>query len=141
VLQARGARVNEPGAVPFGALAARGFDPGYVALTAGARPTDVDTTVARLRAAVAEVLSTGVAADETARAANRLAGQRALELRSRAAVADAVALDEAFGLPPLSYRARPERLARVTAPDVVQAAHRVLDPQREAIAAIRPEAR
>ena len=90
---------------------------------------------------MAEVLATGVTADEAARAANRLAGQRALELRSRAAVADAVALDEAFGLPPLSYRARPERLARVTAADVVRAAHRFLDPQREAIAAIRPEAR
>ncbi len=141
VLQARGARMNQPDSVPFGALAAPGFDPGYIALTAGARPADLDATVARLRAAVAEVLASGVTADETTRAANRLAGQRALELRSRAAIADAVALDEAFGLPPLSYRARPERLARVTAADVVRAAHRILDPQREAIAAIRPEAR
>jgi zinc protease len=141
VLQARGGRVSGAGAAPFGALAARGFDPGYVALTAGARPADVDATVARLRAAVAEVLASGVTPDEASRAGNRLAGQRALELRSRAAIADAVAQDEAFGLPPLSYRAGPERLAHVTAPDVVRAARRFLDPQHEAIAVVRPEER
>lgn len=139
VLEGRGTRSAAPGTLPFGAVAARGFDPGYLALTATARPADVDAAVARLRAAVAELLAGGVTGDETARAARRLAGRRALELRSRAAIADAVALDEAFGLPPLSYRAAPDRLARVTAADVARAARRWLDPQHEAIAVVRPD--
>ncbi len=139
VLEARGTRSLAPGTVPFGAVAARGFDPGYLALTAASPPADVDATVARLRAAVVDLLAGGVTAEETSLAAHRLAGRRALELRSRAAIADALALDEAFGLSPLSYRAGPDRLARVTAADVARAAHRWLDPQHEAIAVVRPD--
>jgi len=142
VLRARAARVDAA-AAPFAvsAVASRGFDPGFVALSARCPPAAVDATVARLRSAVAEVLAGGVTQDEINGVARRLAGQRALELGSRAAIADALALDEAFGLPPLSYRAGPERLSRVGPGDIARVAHRVFDPQREAIAVVRPEER
>jgi zinc protease len=142
VLRARAARAAAGAApVPVGAVASRGLDPGFVALSARCAPAVVDATVAHLRSVVAEVVAGGVTDDETSRVARRLAGERALELRSRAAIADALALDEAFGLPPLTYRGAPERLSRVTAADVARVARRVFDPQREAIAVVRPEER
>jgi predicted Zn-dependent peptidase len=132
---------SQPGASPVAAVASRGFDPGFLALSARCSPAEVDETVARLRAAVSAVAAGGVPEGETQGIARRLAGQRALELRSRAAVADALALDEAFGLPPLTYRSEPDRLAQVTSADLARVAARVLDPQREAIAVVRPEDR
>jgi zinc protease len=142
VLRARAARGDAGAApVPVGAVASRGLDPGFVALSARCAPAVVDATVAHLRSVVAAVVAGGVTDDETSRVARRLAGERALELRSRAAIADALMLDEAFGLPPLTYRAAPDRLSRVTAADVARVARRVFDPQREAIAVVRPEER
>jgi predicted Zn-dependent peptidase len=72
------------------------------------------------------------------RAARRRAGAQALDLRGPVAIADALALDEAYGLGLMSYRQIPAALARVTADDVARAARRVLDPKREVIAVVRP---
>ena len=58
-----------------------------------------------------------------------------------AAIADALALDEAYGFPLMSYRRVPAALARVTAADVNRAARRFIDPQRETIAVVRPRRR
>ena len=69
-----------------------------------------------------------------------LGGLRALALRGGAAIADALATDEAYGLPLMTYRQLPAALARVTAPDVARAARRFIDPKRETIAVVRPEA-
>ena len=40
----------------------------------------------------------------------------------------------------MTYRQLPAALARVTAPDVARAARRFIDPKRETIAVVRPEA-
>ncbi|HVV49859.1 MAG TPA: pitrilysin family protein, partial [Polyangia bacterium] len=131
------------GATPLafraGARAATGVAPGYLAVEIGCRPDDVDAVVAALRAILAEVAADGVTVTETERAARRLAGRRALELRGEASIADALALDEAYGLGLMSYRDVPAALARVTAADVLRAARRFLDPKRETIAVVRPE--
>ncbi len=41
----------------------------------------------------------------------------------------------------MTYRQLPATLARVTAPDVARAARRFIDPKRETIAVVRPDAR
>jgi zinc protease len=118
--------------------AARGVEPGYLAIAMACSPARVDAAVAALRAALARVAAGGVAADEVSRAARRRAGAEALGLRGKVAIADALALDEAYGLGLMSYRQVPAALAGVTADQVARAARRFLDPQREVIAVVRP---
>ncbi len=128
-----------PNVYRFGASAATGVEPGALAVTVACAPAAVDAVVAAIRATLAEVAANGVAAAEVERAARRLAGDRALALRGEAAIADALATDEAYGLPLMSYRQVPPTLARVTANDVNRAARRFIDPKRETIAVVRPE--
>jgi len=123
----------------FGASAAAGVDPGELAVTVGCAPASVDAAVAAIRVALAEIAVGGLAAGEVERAARRLGGLRALALRGEAAIADALATDEAYGLPLMSYRRLPAALTRVTATDVTRAARRFIDPKRETIAVVRPE--
>ena len=123
----------------FGASAATGVEPGELAVTVACAPASLDAAVAALRAALAEVAASGVSAAEVERAARRLGGLRALALRGEVAIADALATDEAYGLPLMTYRQVPAALARVTATDVARAAHRFIDPKRETIAVVRPD--
>ena len=129
-----------PNIYRFGASAATGVDPGELAITVGCAPASVDAAVAAIRVTLAEVAAAGVAAAEVERAARRLGGLRALTLRGEAAIADALATDEAYGLPLMNYRRLPAALTRVTATDVARAARRFIDPKRETIAVVRPEA-
>jgi zinc protease len=128
-----------PNIYRFGASAATGVDPGELAVTVGCAPASVDAAVAAIRVALAEVAAAGVPAAEVERAARRLGGLRALALRGESAIADALATDEAYGLPLMSYRRLPAALTRVTATDVARAARRFIDPKRETIAVVRPE--
>jgi predicted Zn-dependent peptidase len=128
-----------PNVYRFGASAATGVEPGTLAVTVACAPSATDAAIAAIRAALAEIAANGVAAAEVERAARRLAGDRALALRGGAAIADALATDEAYGLPLMSYRQVPATLARVNATDVGRAARRFIDPKRETIAVVRPE--
>jgi zinc protease len=127
------------GVFSFAPSASAGFDPGELSVAVTCAPAAVDGAVAALRGALAGVAASGLNADAVAAAARRLAGARALELRSPSAIADALALDEAYGSPVMSYRRVPAALAAITAADVNRAARRFLDPQRETIAVVRPE--
>jgi zinc protease len=144
VLNARGGPLERglaatPKIYRFGASAATGVEPGELAVTVACAPASLDAAVAALRAALAEVAASGVSAAEVERAARRLGGLRALALRGEVAIADALATDEAYGLPLMTYRQVPATLARVTATDVARAAHRFIDPKRETIAVVRPD--
>jgi zinc protease len=124
----------------FGASAATGVEPGELAVSVACAPASLDAAVAALRAVLAEVAANGVPAAEVERAARRLGGVRALALRGEVAIADALATDEAYGLPLMTYRQLPAALARVTATDVARAARRFIDPKRETVAVVRPDA-
>jgi zinc protease len=116
--------------------AAAAAEPGYLAVALTCAPARLDDVVAAVRAAFAAVVAGGVSADEVNRAARRLVGARAAALRSRAAIAHALVLDEARGLPPLAYRGEGARIVRLGPEDVARAARRALDPNREVIAVI-----
>jgi zinc protease len=144
VLNARGGPLERglaatPNIYRFGASAATGVDPGELAISVASAPASLDAAVAALRAALAQVAANGVSAAEVSRAARRLGGVRALAFRGGAAIADALATDEAYGLPLMTYRQLPAALARVTATDVARAARRFIDPKRETIAVVRPD--
>jgi predicted Zn-dependent peptidase len=144
ILSADGGRLKSAlgGASPLAyrvdVSAARGVDPGFLAIAMACPPARVDAAVAAVRAALARVAAAGVTADEVSRATRRSAGSHALGLRGRSAIADALALDEAYGLGLMSYRQVPAALSRVTALEVTRAARRLLDPKREVIAVVRP---
>jgi zinc protease len=144
ILSADGGRLKSAlgGASPLAywvdASAAQGVDPGFVAVSMACPPARVDAAVAAVRTALARVATAGVTADEVSRASRRRAGEQALGLGGRSAIADALALDEAYGLGVMSYRQVPAMLARITADDVARAARRFLDPKREVIAVVRP---
>ncbi len=145
VLSARGGPLERglaatPNVYRIRASAATGVEPGELSVSLACAPASLDAAVAALRAVLAEVAANGVAAVEVERAARRLGGLRALALRGQAAIADALATDEAYGLPLMTYRQLPAALARVTATDVARAARRFIDPKRETIAAVRPDA-
>jgi zinc protease len=145
ILNARGGPLERglattPKIYRFGASAATGVDPGELAIAVACAPASLDAAVAALRSALAEVAASGVAAAEVERSARRLGGLRALALRGETAIADALATDEAYGLPLMTYRQLPAALVRVTAVDVSRAARRFIDPKREAIAVVRPDA-
>jgi predicted Zn-dependent peptidase len=123
----------------FAAAGAQGFDPGELSVAVTCTPAAVDGVVAALRGALAAVAANGLDPEAVGGAARRLAGARALALRSPSAIADALALDEAYGFPVMSYRRVPAALAAITAGDVNRAARRFVDPQRETIAVVRPE--
>jgi zinc protease len=116
--------------------AAGATEPGYLAVALTCAPARLDDVVAAVRAAFAAVVAGGVNADEVNRAARRLVGARAAALRSRAAIAHALVLDEARGLPLLAYRGEAARIVRLGPEDVARAARRALDPNREVIAVI-----
>jgi zinc protease len=114
------------------------LEPGYLAVAVTCAPARVDAVVASVRSALGKIVASGVEAAEAIRAARRLGGARAVDLGSRAAVADALARDAAYGRDLYAYRTYPAALARVTADDVARAARRVLDPQHEIVAVVRP---
>ena len=118
------------------ARAAPPVEPGYLALALSCTPTRLDAAVAAARDALASVLASGVTADEVSRAARRIVGARAAALRSHTAIAHALVVDEARGLPPLAYRQEAIVLARLRPDDVARAARRAFDPAREVIAVV-----
>jgi zinc protease len=128
---------HPPLAYRVGVSVARGFDPGYFAIELSCAPARVDAAVAAVRAALAEVAAAGLTGDEVARATRLRAGAQALTLRGQAAIADALALDEAYGLAAMSYRQVPAAMSRITTADVARAARRFIDPKREVIAVVR----
>ena len=116
--------------------AATGVEPGYLAITLSCPPGRLDAAIAVARAELTRLATEAAPADEVSRTARRLGGARALALGTRAAVADALALDEARGLAPLAHRQHAAALLRVGAADVTRAARRAVDPKREVVSVV-----
>jgi zinc protease len=104
-----------------GGRAAAGVEPGFVAVTLSCPPQHLEFAVAIARAELGRLATAGAAGEE---------------LGTRAAVADALALDEVRGLPPLAHRRQTSALLRVGAADVTRAVRRALDPKREVVSVV-----
>ncbi|HSZ82052.1 MAG TPA: pitrilysin family protein [Polyangia bacterium] len=122
------------------ATAWSGVEGGALAFDLASTPDALDAAVASLRAALARVLAAGFTTPEVDRARAALVGADARGLEDRAAVAFALARDEAFGLGVGAYRRAPAELAAVTTDAVMRVARRLLDPRREIVAVVRPPA-
>ncbi len=117
-----------------------GVDGGALTIDLEGAPRALDGVVPTVRAALARVVASGVAPVALERARHAAVAAHAGALGRRADVALALARDEAFGLPPGATRARPSAFAAVTGDALARVARRVLDPQHEVVAAVRPPA-
>jgi predicted Zn-dependent peptidase len=103
-------------------------------------PASVDAAVAAMRAALARAATNSFTAAEVERARSALVSADARGLGSRAAVAAALARDEALGLPAGAYRRAAAELLAVTPEAVARVARRLLDSRLEIVAVVRPPA-
>jgi zinc protease len=134
------AKLREQGVLMDSITAAsqEGVDAGYFAVFLGVRPDAVDALIPALRAEIGRAVENGLTDAEVARARRILIGTRSLALERRGAVALAIALHGAFGEGGRSYRRDVDELSKITAPDVLRVARRIIDQHREVLAVVRP---
>jgi zinc protease len=130
----------EPGAPAALVRSWSGADAGALMLDVAATPDALDAAVPALRAAVARIVAAGFTPGDVERARQGLVAERVRALEHRAAVAAALAREEALGPDAATGRRSPAALAGVTADAVTRVARRLLDPRHELVAAVRPTA-
>jgi zinc protease len=118
-----------------------GVDPGFVAIYLSCAPDKLDAAVAAVRAELDHVRKDGITADELARAQSYLVGSHQIAMQRRAAVANAIAYHEAYGLGWKSWAAYDDAIRAVTLADVAAAATTYLRDDRAITATVRPPAK
>jgi zinc protease len=116
-----------------------GVDPGYFAVYIGCGPGKTQEALDGIRAELRRVREEPVTAAELERARTHLIGTHAISLQRNSARAAVYAFDECYGLGADASSEYAERVAAVTAGDVLAAAQRILAPSREVIALVAPE--
>jgi zinc protease len=115
-----------------------GVDPGFVAVYLSCAPAKLDAAVAGVRAELARIREAGITAEELARAKKYLIGSHQIAVQRRAAVANAIAYHEAYGLGWKSWSAYDGAIEAVTLADVSAAAAAYLRDDRAITATVRP---
>ena len=117
-----------------------GAEGGALVFDLATTPSSVDAAVTALRDALARAVAGPFSAAEVERARAALVSADARGLESRAAVAAALARDEALGLGAGAHRRAAAELLAVTPEAVARVARRLLDPHLEIVAVARPPA-
>lgn len=117
-----------------------GVDPGFVAVYLSCAPDKLSAAVAGVRAELARVREHGITAEELERAQSYLIGSHQIAMQRRAAVANAIAYHEAYGLGWQSWATYDDAIRAVTLDDVAAAAASYLRPERAITATVRPPA-
>lgn len=120
------------------AVAMEGVDPGYFAVYIGTSPEKVDAALDGMRAELRRVREDRVTDAELDRAREHLIGTHDIGLQRNGARAGIMALDACYGLGPEHYTQYAAEIAAVTAEDVREAARRVIDFERSALAIVGP---
>jgi zinc protease len=121
------------------ATSVEGIDPGYFAVYLACSPANLDQGVRGIRAELGRVAADGVTREEVERARKHLIGAQAIGLQRRSALADAIALGEAYGRGWRDYRRYGEEIDKVTPDDVRRVARKYLDTRREVVAVVKPD--
>jgi zinc protease len=116
-----------------------GLDPGYFAVYIGCGPAKVQEALDGIRNELRRVREHPISVAELERARTHLIGTHAISLQRNSARAAVYAFDECYGLGADASAKYPERIAAVSAEDVLAVAQRVLEPSREVIALVAPE--
>jgi zinc protease len=117
-----------------------GVDPGFVAIYLSCAPDKLAAAVAGVRAELARLRGEGVTDDEVARAQSHLIGGHRIAMQRRAAIANAMAYHEAYGLGWQGWTGYDAAIRAVTPGDVAAAAAAYLRDDRAITATVRPPA-
>jgi len=115
-----------------------GVDPGFVAVYLSCAPGKLDDAVAAVRAELERVRTGGVTAAELERARSYLIGSHEIAMQRRAAVANAMAYHEAYGLGWQAWTGYDAAIRAVRPEDVAAAAAAYLRPDRMITATVAP---
>ena len=115
-----------------------GLDPGFVAIYFSCAPDKVDEAVAQVRSELDRVRTGGVTSEELERARSYLTGAHQIAMQRRAAVANAMAYHEAYGLGWDTWSRYDDALAKVGTADIAAAATAYLRADRMIDATVRP---
>jgi zinc protease len=115
-----------------------GVDPGAFWVYMGTSPDKVPAALQGVRDELARVREERVTPDELGRAREHLIGVNAIGLQRNGARAGLIALDTCYGLGPDAGARYAEEISAVTADEVRDAARRVIDFERSALAVVEP---
>jgi len=117
-----------------------GVDPGFVAIYLSCAPDKLDGAVGAIRDELERIRRDGITDDELARAQRYLIGSHHVAMQRRAAVANAMAYHEAYGLGWQAWSRYDDAIRAVTRADVAAAAQAYLRADRAITATVRPRA-
>jgi zinc protease len=117
-----------------------GVDPGFVAIYLSCAPDKLGEAVAVVRAELDAIRRGGVTQPELERARSYAIGSHQIAMQRRAAVANAMAYHEAYGLGWQSWNRYDDAIRAVTDADIAAAAARYLAADRMVTATVRPPA-
>jgi zinc protease len=115
-----------------------GVDPGFVAVYLACAPGKLEPAVAAVRGELARVRDAAPSDEELERAKTYLIGSHQIAMQRRAAVANAIAYHEAYGLGWQTWAGYDDAIRAVTAADVLAAARSYLRVDRAITATVRP---
>jgi len=115
-----------------------GVDPGFVAVYLACAPDKLDSAVAAVRAELERIRTDGVTAAELERARSYLIGSHAIAMQRRAAIANALAYHEAYGLGWQAWSQYADTIRAITPAAVAAAAATYLRADRMITATVRP---
>jgi zinc protease len=115
-----------------------GFDPGFVAIYLSCAPDKLGAAVAGVRDQLALLRADGVTAAEVERAQSHLIGGHRIAMQRRAAIANAMAYHEAYGLGWQSWAGYDAAIRAVTPAEVAAAIATYLRDDRAITATVRP---
>jgi len=120
------------------AVNVEGVAPGYFAVYIATAPEKLDAARAGLMAELDKLIQAPASAGEIDRAKRYLIGNHAIGQQRNSVQAAHAALDGRYGLGPDAMRHYTERIAAVTADDLLRSAQRVIDLDAYTLAVIRP---
>ncbi len=115
-----------------------GVDPGFVAVYLSCAPDKLPAAIAAVRSELDRVRTSGVTAAEVERAKSYLIGSHQISMQRRAAVANAMAYHEAYGLGWQTWAGYDDAIRAVRPEDIAAAAASYLRADREITATVTP---
>src|SRR5678815_891907 len=115
-----------------------GVDPGFVAIYLSCAPDKLEAAVAAVRDQLAQLRADGVTAAEVERAQSYLIGSHRIAMQRRAAIANAMAYHEAYGLGWQAWTDYDAAIHAVTPDAVAAAVASYLRDDRAITATVRP---
>jgi zinc protease len=115
-----------------------GVDAGFIAVYLSCSPDKLASSALAVRAELARVRTDGVTPAELERARSYLIGSHEIAMQRRAAVANAMAYHEAYGLGWQTWSRYADTIKSITPAEVAAAAQRYLRPDAMITATVRP---